>query len=254
MFRVTTIAVPLLLIVACQSEDAGIEIDVNGTGFEVDDGITARLALVDIVAEEIVDVAELTITDGAMAASWRDGVVQNTAYRIDAYIDVDGNDICEIGIDKTFAFDVVTGTVGINLGFMPASAGDSRGCLAFGGSSLSLEGQSFPPNQRLFAALVRVGDDLVLDVQHVMTDDGSFEVSWPGGIRPATFYRVDWFVDANANATCDVSPSEGPWRVSFGALGGDPSAVGITGGSTSMVVNGNDTSDSAACESFPDGV
>ncbi len=254
MLHIWKPALPLLLVAACQAEDPGPTVHVEGTGFAADDGAMVSLALVRTDPPTILDVATVAVEDGVIAVDLQDRGLEFARTRIDAFVDVDGNGVCEFGIDQTFAFDLDPLAADINLGFSPASAGDSRGCLAFGGATISLTGRGFVADKGLHAALIRATDDVVLGVQHIVTEDGAFELSWPGGARANTFYRIDWFVDANASSTCDVAPAEGPWRVDFGAIGGDFDATGLTGGELSTEVEGDDAAEPEACATFPDGV
>ena len=255
MFRIAAAVFPLLLLFACEQEGVGVNITVEGAGFEEDSGLTVKLALVRVETNEIIaDKVHTIDNDGVIRSFWRRRFLEPSAHRVDAFIDVNRNDICEFGIDKTFSFELELGTEDTGFTFIPMSGGDPRGCLSFGGSTLTMRGTNVRPNKGLHAALIRAPDGTVLDVQHIATGDGSFEVEWAGGIRPGGSYYVDWFVDSNSNSTCDVAQSEGPWRVTSGLVDGDPAGTGPTGTTIVTNVDGNDTSEPAACESFPNGV
>ncbi len=220
---------------------------LNATGFTKDNGKTAKVAVVDATSLAVKTQAMGIVANGAV--SFTLDVDHGVMYRVNLFVDSDGNNTCEFGADDVISVTVNPVAEGMSstVGVTPSQA-DSQGCLSFGGGTLKVTGTGFPANKIFFAQLFKKdGTDFkkLGGVTNGVTTNGSIDIEFPGGIITQTFYRVDFYVDSNpTNSMCD--PSDPAFRVDSGALG--PSQAG---GELDLTVMGTDPSQAVAvCPTF----
>ncbi len=217
-----------LLLAACGSSGP-TTIVVNASGFTKDDGKTVKVAASDPNSNAVRATGMGTISGGG--ASFTLDVDPNTTYRIDLFVDTDGNSVCEFGVDdvvSTTQTDVSEGKTA-TVSFTPASAAPD-GCLSFGGKTLKLTGTNLTANKVYIAYLLKKKPDnsfQKLGLHNGVTGNGSVDIEFPGGVISGNFYRVDLYIDINSNNTCDTS--DPAYRKDSGALGpSDPGPLTLT--------------------------
>jgi hypothetical protein len=235
------------LAVACGST-APTTIMVTASGFTKDEGKMMKIAAVDVNAKMIKSQATATVTSGG--ASFKLDVDPNVMYRIDLFADMDGNGVCEFGVDDAVSVTVADIAEGksASVSLTPAQAA-SQGCLSFGGGTLKITGSMLPASAMgkvFFAQLLKLGGTTPVKLGNPISGTvtgTNIDIEFPGGIITNVLYRVDFYVDDNPNNTkCDTT--DDVYRVEPGALGSSNA-----GGELDGMVKDTDKNP-AACATF----
>jgi hypothetical protein len=234
---------------------AAPHVRVEGQRFLAQEGKSVHASLVHLGFNEIVDQWVVSIQNGRFNTPW-ETVVPGVAYRIDVFVDTNENGRCDFEPNGDLVFSgnwepMKADELGAGFVFIGDEANppyDSTGCLSYGGGSAEMKGTGFMPDQSLKAALVRVSDGAVIDRKGTITQGGSFSIKFPGALQPATFYRVDYYVDLNFSERCDAPPTDQVWRYVSGAYG-EAHVQGLAGGGFTVEVNPGDAMNSSACQS-----
>jgi hypothetical protein len=89
-------------IAACTA-DGPVPLTVSGTGFS--DGV-AHVAVIRIPTLEAVACETTSVVAGSFELDVGDILEPTVAYRVDAFVDVDGNQRCEVGIDAVTTLEL----------------------------------------------------------------------------------------------------------------------------------------------------
>jgi hypothetical protein len=91
-------------IAACNgTTDEAVRLTVNGTGFPDGD---ARVAVLRMPALEIVACDTTSVVAGSFEVELEGILEPSVGYRVDAFVDVDGNQRCEVGIDAVASVEL----------------------------------------------------------------------------------------------------------------------------------------------------
>jgi len=231
---------------SCTNKDP-VTLNVSGTGFATElEGASFKVAIVDVDGKKVVETATGLVTNGKIAASLM--VDADTTYRADVFVDSDDDGKCQFGIDSVYAVDIhnttggSTQTVSIN----PALV-DSRGCLAWGGSTLHATLSNFTASGSVFkAVLIRMDGNQKLQLRTGAVTGGTLTLDFPGAIIPGHFYRVDIYIDNNGNDQCDSVDAIFS-KISTALPPGQ--ADGLTGDTVPLALDG-DSNSASSCASF----
>lgn len=179
-------------------------------------------------------------------------------HRLDVFVDVNGDDRCEFGVDAVETSELPPSTIGTHQTFNGVdSIGRSpTGCAGFGGVSFELILSGVSRNLVKYALVRMTADggtpEKIITVGNVISEGGRATIDLVGVGQPGHFYQIDFF-EANDVAVCDAENIVWRWRT--GAAGVDaPSACEplIGGGFQMMADLASPTPalQSGACSSF----
>jgi hypothetical protein len=196
----------------------------TASGLGAYDGKQARIAVFDLNAGAVIKNASALVTGGSTSATVE--VSAGVPYRVDAFVDADGNEVCEWGVDAVFSVVLPALDAGqVKMVALDADATDSHGCLSFGSGTLKLTGSTLPAGAAgkvFFAQLLKLGGTTPLKLGNPVSGTvmgSNIDIEFPGGIITDVLYRVDLYVDDNpTNTKCDST--DDVYRVAPGALGG----------------------------------
>ncbi len=229
---------------------------VAATSFTAVEGKTVKLALLDVAANKIEQIAPATTVSGGKFTFSLD-VKAGTQYRVDLYADDDADGHCQVGVDHVYAVDVQDiadgGSMSANVDF---NSQDSRGCLSFGASSLHITAMNFsadPTGKVYRAAIIRTSGSVDVGDRQGAALSNVIDFTWEGGMYPGNFYRVDLFVDMNGDTHCTVADGLIFSRSSVAEPG--PEMDGIVGAAppgdvVPLMIDGTRDVNTAACASF----
>jgi hypothetical protein len=222
------------LVAACTS---GPEVSVEMQGFPALDGKVARWVITDTIRDEEVAAYDVSISGGGFDLAL-DGLEAGRTYRLDGFVDQNGDERCEAGIDMAFTFEVDANALdeaGVTFHIEPTTnLAMWAGCRSFGAGDYTLRFDDLPADRWLEVRLVESASGDVVFTAETVTGSGDGEVVLPGVILADTFYEVVIWVDSDSDMTCDGSDLV--WRQTTGA-------VGIPGSGLGTEVAGGDTRD-----------
>jgi len=193
---------------------------VAGSDFGPEEGKPVKVSVVDVGAKKvIVQSIPTTVAAGKINVSVQ--VAPDVTYRVDVFIDDDGDGHCQwannvAGFDHAYAVDVAPIAEGktFTANLMLAN-NDSRGCLSYGSASLHFQatqlnsGMSAP----FTAALIRLDGPIVLGKRVGVEVNGTIDYTFAGAIFPGKQYRVDFYIDKDGLQGCssaDLAYREAP--------------------------------------------
>lgn len=90
-------------ITACGTGNEPVRLTVNGTGFPDGD---ARVAVLEMPTLEIVACDTTPVVAGSFELELGDILERSVGYRVDAFVDLDGNQRCDAGIDAVASVEL----------------------------------------------------------------------------------------------------------------------------------------------------
>jgi hypothetical protein len=226
---------------------------VTAAGFGQVEGKAIRVAVVDTSANALaVQPISGVITGGAYTTTIQ--LPPDVAYRVDAFVDDDGDTYCQWGdpaIDHAYSVDVAPvaegKTFNANLAFADTS---SRGCLSYGDASMHLKVTNLNAGSAPFyiAALVRVGTpDLVVGKFTGGVPNGTIDTTFEGAVVPGMNYRVDFYVEKDGRVGCTSGDLTFRVLPKFTVTG--PPSPGITKTVLDLTVDGTAAQTPEVCTS-----
>lgn len=225
--RARLLALPLVLG-ACAADgaddaaDDGVALIVRGEGFAAGD---VRISVTQPATPEPVACAAGAVAGGAFELPLDATLAPGVAYRVDGFVDLDGDARCEFGVDAVMSIDLSPLAADASFTFTDGASrvGDEpRGCAAFGGLSYRVELASATLGLVRYA-LVRldaegVEIDRVVARGHAVVDEalGRAVIDLEGAAQAGHFYRIELFEADSVDAPCDDELEV--WRISTGRL------------------------------------
>lgn len=236
-----------LLVGSCTNKDP-VTLVVAGMGFATElEGMTFNVAIVDVDGKKIVETASGSITNGKIAASIE--VDPDTTYRADIFIDTDDDGNCQFGVDSVYAVDIQDASGGStqNVTINPSLV-DSRGCLAWGGSTLHATLSNFTASGSVFkAVLTRTDGPKRLQLKTGAVTGGTITLDFPGAIVPGHFYQLDIYIDNNGDDQC-IAGVDSVFSKTSTSLP-PPQRDGLTGDTVPLILDG-EINAATSCSSF----
>jgi hypothetical protein len=210
-----------LLLTACASRDDYLELEVKGEGFAAGE---AHVAVTQLATNENVACETSKVLAGSFDVELGAVLQPKVGHRVDAFVDLDGDERCQFGVDAVASLSLEPLTEGTNVTFPNGAmrvGDDPSGCEAFGGVTIHVELANVSKDVVRYA-LVRLNTpgtaaDRVIKVGDAFADDGRVVIDLPGAALPEQFYWVDLFEADHVDATCATAPKV--HRVSIGAFG-----------------------------------
>lgn len=209
--------------IACSSDNGDVELGVRGEGFGAGD---AHIAVTRTSTNEIIACETVPVAGGTFEVDLGPIMQRNVAHRVDAFVDLDGNQRCEFGVDAIVSLELGLATDAATVRFEDGSmhvGDDPTGCASFGGFGfrVDLTGVS---RSVIRYALVRLNAAGTLPDTRILTGaalahDGTATIDVPGAGQPGRFYRIDFFEADTVDASCDETTEM--YRVEPGATGAD---------------------------------
>jgi hypothetical protein len=177
-----------------------------------------------------------TVSGGAFEFQLGDVLQPGVGHRIDAFVDVDGDQRCEFGVDAVMSLDIAPTTEAYDLTFPAGNlriGDDPRGCAGFGGTSFRIAVSGVTKGVVRYA-LVRLNEagasvDKVITVGNAIVAGGQAVLALEGAGQGGRFYRIEFFEADDFDGACGGETAA--FRLSMGAVGQDgPSVCGVAVG------------------------
>jgi len=247
--KILSLIFSFLFVLACESDGGSGPYDLtfSGSGFDLHEGNSLHVAVVDALSGDVVDRTSAVISDGSFSFSWTAALQRSRPYRIDFFADLNGNGTCEappddhvwrIGIPSVKDDRVIT--------FTHSTDFDASACSSFprdpGPFDLIFSGTGFDPHEgnTLHVAVIESGSGSVLDRSSALVQDGAFSFTWTDVLAADEAYRVDFYADFNGSGACEAPPEDHVWRFEIPAVTGH----------VSVDFPHSTLFDAGACESF----
>ncbi len=219
MIRASLCLLPLALL-GCAADDHGLSLTVGGEGFpDGDVRVAATLAGFD----EPVACEDGMVVDGRFEVAIGEELSPGASYRIDGFVDLDGDARCEFGVDAVMSIDLAPLDGSADFTFTEGATrigDDPRGCASFGGrwfrvelanATRSLVRYALVKLDEMGTAIDRVvgrGSGDVDDALRIAT------VDLQGAGKLGHSYRIDLFEADTIDASCAADTVV--WRISIG--------------------------------------
>jgi hypothetical protein len=234
---------------ACDSfptPEERFDLTFAGSGFDVHDGDRLHASLVDVPAAAVLATDSAVVADGRFAVSWPAAASSDGSYRVDYYVDLDGDGLCDTPpVDHAWSLEVPEVTADTTLVVSHSTAFQPSACASFpmpGRYSLSLVGSSFGVHdgETLAAVVVDETTGSRSARETTVVAGGAFELAWPGALEAGRAYHIDYYVDVDGDGDCTAPPADHVWSVDLPVVASDVRAS----------VTHSTTFDPAACDSF----
>jgi hypothetical protein len=229
----------LLGVVACGVNDPQVSIEMQG--FPALDGKIARWVVTDTIRDTEVGTHDIAITGGGFELVLG-SLEAGRTYRVDGFVDQNGDDRCEAGVDMAFTFDVEADALdeaGVSFHIEPATnLAMWAGCRSFGAGDYTLTFDDLPADRLLEVSVFEASSGDLVFTSETVTGSGDGEVVLPGVILADTFYEVEIWVDSDSDLTCEATDQI--WLHTTGS-------VGIPGSGLGNHLDGTDARDAEGC-------
>lgn len=196
------------------------------TDFAVHDGQPIHVAVIDEATDQVI-MTDDQVVGGGFWFYFTDLLEKGKSYRIDYWVDVDGDGNCDNPPEDHMwqAFvstvgDDVTVDVTHNTDFV-ASACDvfHSGLPKF---DVTFNGTGYSPHegQTVHAMLIRADNDDPRESGTATITNGSFTFTWPLAVDDGLAYYIDFYADVDGNGTCEAG-TDHVWRVDIPAVSGN---------------------------------
>lgn len=184
-----------------------------------------HVAVTQTALNEAVACESTDVVGGAFHLDLGRVVQPKVGHRVDAFIDLDGDRRCELGVDAVMSMTVEPTTESYDVGFLDGSkrvGNDGTGCIGFGG--LSFQVKAFGVSTGVRYALVRTNSDgtaidKVISTGWAGNDNGVATIDLPGAAQRGFAYRIDFFEATLIDSPCTTAtPVHRVWQ---GAQGED---------------------------------
>lgn len=222
VFRAWLLALSLALGACGAGTEDGVALAIRGEGFAAG---PVHLSVTQAAVQEPIACESATVVDGVFDVELGAELSTGVPYRVDGFVDLDGDTRCEFGVDAVMSIDL--SPLDADSSFMFANGADRvgddpRGCAAFGGLSyrVDLVGAT---RSLVRYALVRLdadgeNADRVVVRGYAPVDEalGLAVVEIEGAAQMGYFYRIELFETDTVDAPCDDEREV--WRISTGRL------------------------------------
>jgi hypothetical protein len=198
--------VPITALAACAQDSDYLNLTVAGD--ELGSGV-AHVAVTQLATSETVACESAPVEGGRFEVALGPILQPKVEHRVDAFVDLDGDQHCEFGVDAVMSLVLEPLTESTDLTFPRGGdriGDDPTGCLGFGGSSFRIELSGVTSNVVRYA-LVRLNSagtepDRVIDVGWTAANGDEAVIDLPGAGVAGRFYRIDFFEAADIDIPC----------------------------------------------------
>jgi hypothetical protein len=198
----------IALCCGCTSSDL-LPLTVSGEGFASG---PVHVAVTQTAINESVACESSSVVDGAFRIDLGRVVQPNVGHRIDAFVDLDGNQRCEFGVDAVVSMTVEPKAAGYNVGFPNGGTRvgeDPTGCAGFGGLSFRVKAAGVSTTYVRYA-LVRTNRDgtaidKVISTGWASAENGVATIDLPGAAQRGFAYRIDFFEVTLLDTPCTTA-------------------------------------------------
>jgi len=201
------------------------DLNINGAGYVPHEGEPFFAALVRSDSQEVVaGPSEAVVSGGGFSFSFADALQPGVAYEVVSYADHNGSGRCDAPpIDHGWRTPVGD-VIGDHTLELTHSTDFVDVCERFGYYDITVSGSLFDDDEgeAIYVTVVEAESGaLAVPIQQSTVVDQGFSTFWPDALRAGTDYNVHYFIDHNANGTCETPPDDHAWAQVVVNMNGD---------------------------------
>ncbi len=250
------LAAAVLAVLPACADGGLLSFAVIGEGFA--DG-EARVAVTQLAVDETIACATTRAVAGRFEVDFGEIMQPRVGHRVDAFVDLDGDERCEFGVDAVMSLELAPADASSDLTFPDGAmrvGDDPAGCAGFGGVSYEVAVDGVLEDHVRYALLrmsrAGAGPEKIVATGAVSASGGRATIVLEGAGQPGRQYRIDLFEASTPDAACGSTTNV--FRVPTGAVGEDAPAACTPPGSAvalSTDVSALEDSERGECSSFP---
>jgi hypothetical protein len=198
----------IALCCGCTSNDL-LPLTVSGEGFASG---PVHVAVTQTAINESVACESDSVVDGTFRIDFGRVIQPKVGHRVDTFVDLDGNQRCEFGVDAVMSMTIEPKTAGYNVGFPNGGTRvgeDPTGCIGFGGLSFLVKASGVSTGFVRYA-LVRTNRDgtaidKVISTGWGTAENGVATIDLAGAAQRGFAYRIDFFEVNVLDAPCTTA-------------------------------------------------